>query len=252
MNNKIICGKAEEILKSFNDNYIDLCITSPPYNLDINYDNYKDCIEWDDYFKWCEIWIKEIYRVLKNDGRFIINHYFSFGTSERRICPLFVLNDICIKLGFKHNSILFWSDITVAKKTAWGSWRSASAPYINSPFEGFLVLYKNEWKKQCRGENTINKEDFMRLCSGIISDAPSRDYTHPAPFPLKTAKLLVEGFSFKKDIILDPFCGRGTTLMAAKATYRDYIGIDISPKYCKLSDANINSTYKIQSSELII
>lgn len=250
--NKLYCGDSLKILKTFPDDNIDLCITSPPYNFGIKYDNYEDLIPWPDYYKWCEQWMYEIFRTLKNDGRFVLNHYFSGGTAEHRTCPLFILNDIAMKIGFKHHAVLLWNDITVVKKTAWGSWLSASSPYINSPFEGFLVLYKNQWKKQNKGEDSINKEDFMKMCGGVINDSPSRDSQHPAPFPIKTVKLFIEGLSFKNDIILDPFCGRGTTLMAAKSTGRNYIGIDISPKYIKLSEGNINITYQTQSSELII
>lgn len=245
--NRVYHGDCIEVLKTFSDNSIDLCITSPPYNFGIEYENYNDLMKWEDYYKWCQQWLTEIYRVLKKDGRFVLNHYFSCGTAEHRTSPLFILNDIATGIGYKHNSVLFWNDITVVKRTAWGSWLSASSPYINSPFEGFLILYKDVWKKECKGQDTILKEDFMRLCSGIITDSPVRDSNHPAPFPVKTAKLFVDGLSFENDVVLDPFCGRGSVLIAAKQSNRQYIGIDTSSVYCKLSEANVNTTYRTTS-----
>jgi DNA modification methylase len=122
------------------DNCIDLCVTSPPYNLGVKYDVYNDWMEWSDYYVWCEQWLNEVYRVLKPDGRFCLNHYLSCGTSKTRSAPLLNLNCICNKIGFKHHGISVWDERTLTKYQAWGSWKSASAPYINCLSAHTLVI----------------------------------------------------------------------------------------------------------------
>lgn len=150
------------------DNSIDLIVTSPPYNIGIDYDVYDDNRPWDEYYEWCESWLKECYRILKKDGgRICIDHYLSLGTSKYRTSPIATLYSIMEKIGFSHHSIAVWTDITLAKRTAWGSYLSASAPYINAPFEGILIDYKENWKKANKGVSTIEKEEFIKLTRGI-------------------------------------------------------------------------------------
>ena len=64
--------------KNITDNSIDLIVTSPPYNIGIDYDSWNDNLSWNDYLDWCQKWLTECYRVLKDDGRIAINHYINF------------------------------------------------------------------------------------------------------------------------------------------------------------------------------
>jgi len=173
--------------KRLKDKSVDLIITSPPYNIGIDYDSWNDRMKWDDYWKFTENWLKECFRVLKDDGRICINHYLSFGSGRRgfevgikkgteqaeddgngiRIAPLFEIHNIAMNIGFKHHSVAIWMDRTLTRKTAWGSWLSASSPYVNSPFEGILIMYKKNWKKYNQGKSTIEKRDFVDLTRGI-------------------------------------------------------------------------------------
>lgn len=218
-------------LKQIDDESIDLIVTSPPYNIGIDYDVYNDNIDWDDYYRWCAEWLSECYRILKDDGRFCLNHYLSLGDSKLRTAPLMELNQIALEEGYNHHSVAVWIDRTLAKSTAWGSWLSASAPYINSPFEGILILYKNQWEKLRKGNSTIGKDTFVELTRGIWdlpTDTKQRTKAcFPVDLPLKCINLL----SYENDLILDPFIGSGTTAIAAKQSNRDYIGLEISPKY---------------------
>ena len=139
--NKIVCGNCIDILKTFPENSIDLIVTSPPYNIGIQYDTpfntsnqqETDLLDWEDYYKWCKEWLVELYRVLKPDGRMCINHYFSLGGRRRKVrtAPLMKINCMAEDIGFKHHAVAFWIDRTVCKRTAWGSFQSSSAPYIN-------------------------------------------------------------------------------------------------------------------------
>ena len=233
--NKIICGDCLEVMKNFPDKSIDLVITSPPYNCGIDYGKYKDNLEWKKYYQWCEEWLKEILRILKQDGRFCLNHYLSLGQSNNRHSPLMKLNEMAIEIGFKHHGIAIWTDITLTKRTAWGSWKSASAPYINSPYEGILVLYKDKWKKESQGKSTISDKDFMMACSGVWNMGTDKNRLTPATFPIRLPELCINLLSFENDLILDPFLGSGTTVIACKRLKRNFIGIEINPDYCKIA-----------------
>lgn len=234
--NKIIYGDCIKVMKDIPDNYIDMVITSPPYNVGIDYDNYDDNKDWEEYYDWCKEWMSEIYRILKPDGRFCLNHYLSLGNAKRRESPISNLNYMCCnEIGFKHHSIAVWLDKTLSKRTAFGSWLSASAPYQNCPFECVLVLYKEIWKKQTKGESTIDKELFLKMNSGILDFAPDKKRLTKATFPEQLPEWFIKFFSYKSDIILDPFSGSGTTCYIAKKLNRNFIGIDISKNYCEIA-----------------
>jgi site-specific DNA-methyltransferase (adenine-specific) len=237
--NKIYNMDCLEGMKKIEDNSIDLIVTSPPYNLSIQYDSYDDNKSLKDYFNWCNDWLKECYRVLKPDGRMCLNHYFSCGTSEIRFAPLMRLNYMAEDIGFKHHGIATWDDRTISKRTAWGSWISASAPYINSPYEGIMIMYKLHWKKEKPGISTILPKEFMESCSGIWKIQPEHKNQTIANFPVALASRCINLLSYKDEIILDPFMGAGTTAVAAKQSCRKYIGFEISEKYCKIAEKRL-------------
>lgn len=243
MNNKIkynsvICGDCLSELKKFPDECVDFVLTSPPYNVGINYGVYNDNLPIKKYFEWCSCWIKEIFRVLTYRGRFALVHCLSCGKANERFSPLMNLNCIAEEIGFKHHGLAIWWDTTLTKRTAWGSWLSSAAPYINSPFEGIDILYKGEWKRQGeKGE--LTKDEFMMACSGIWKISPEKNREHPAPFPRQLSDLAIKMFTNKNDVVLDPFCGSGTTLVSAKALGRKYVGIELNPSYCKMTEKRL-------------
>jgi len=239
--NKIYNEECVAGMKRLPDNCIDLVVTSPPYNLGIKYDVYNDKRDLQEYYVWSEKWIGEVYRVLKPDGRFCLNHYLSCGTSALRFAPSKDLHCICIKVGFKHHGDAIWNDITLTKRTAWGSWVSASAPYINSPFETIEILYKDRWKKDHKGKSTISDKEFMEACSGVWNIAPEKKRDGcPAPFPKGIPRRCINLLSYTGDLVLDPFNGGGTTTIVAKETGRNYIGFDISENYCKIAETELS------------
>lgn len=238
---EIICGDCIDVMRTFPENKIDLAITSPPYNIGIDYESYCDSRPWSEYFDWCKEWMFEVHRVLKKDGRFCLNHYFSLGTSKERVAPLMRLENIAEEIGFHHHSVAFWTDITRAKYTAWGSWLSASAPYLNSPFEGILILYKDQWKRQNKGESTIKKEEFIEACGGVWN-LPSGKRKNGVPtFPTDLPRRCINLLSYRDDIILDPFNGTGSTTLAAHQTGRNFIGIDVDTMYCNVARERIRN-----------
>lgn len=140
-------------LSKVEDNSVDLVVTSPPYNINVKYDSYNDNKQWEEYLEWCEKWIRECYRILKDDGRMYINHYISFtDTNKKERFPLYDFISIQNKIGMHPSKIVVWEDTTKSKLTAWGSWLSASSPYIQTPYEGILISYKN----QCAKKRKVN------------------------------------------------------------------------------------------------
>ena len=103
--NKIYNEDCLITLSNIPDNFIDLTVTSPPYNVGIKYDVYNDEIEWKEYYDWTREWIKELFRTTKEDGRVCINHYLSCGQPNNRHAPLMKINEIATEIGFKHHGL---------------------------------------------------------------------------------------------------------------------------------------------------
>ena len=227
-----------EGMRQLPDGCIDLCVTSPPYNVGIEYDVYNDNLSWPEYYGWCREWLAEVYRVLADDGRFCLNHYLTGGNSSQRVAPLMTLQQISGEIGFKFHSTAIWTDITLCKLTAWGSWLSASSPYMSCPYEGILVLYKHQWKKKNVGASTITPSDFRKGCSGIWDMAPCSETTK-ANFPVELPLLCINLLSYRGDTVLDPFSGGGTTGLAALKQDRRFIGFELSPAYTKVANREL-------------
>ncbi len=235
-------------LKELCDNSVDLIVTSPPYNLGIKYDSWNDEMPWEEYLDFCKDWLKECYRVLKPDGRICVDHYFSYGRGNVNRFPLFDLKNIMDEIGYKAVSCPIWNDVTVAKKTAWGSWISASSPYINCPIEGILIACKDHWKKDTIGESTVGRDMFIEATSGVWNIGTTTGQTI-ACFPEKLPEMCIQLLSYKDDVILDPFSGSGTTCYVAKKLGRKYIGFEISKTYYDVSIARLNGV-RLTASEV--
>ena len=239
-----------EGLKKVDANSVDLIVTSPPYNVGIEYDSWDDNMPWDEYLKWCRQWLEECYRILKPDGRICINHYFcnaprKNGDTVSRF-PLFDFKNMMDDIGYNTHKIAVWDDLTMKKQTAWGSWLSASAPFIQTPYEGILIAYKDRWKKDNSGKSTISRGDFMEGCSGVWHIGTTIGYTK-ACFPERLPQLCIDLFSYENDLVLDPFSGSGTTCYVAKSLNRHFIGFEISKNYYEESLSRLNGMpYKVE------
>ena len=234
-----------EGLKQIDDNSIDLIVTSPPYNIGIDYDTWQDTMKWEEYLLWCEKWLIECYRVLKPDGRICINHYLNFQDRWEKVSrfPLFDIKIIQEKIGYNVHKLCLWEDNTRKKFTAWGSYLSASSPYINTPYEGILIAYKDQWNKLDKGESTISKEMFMEGVGGIWKLGTTLGLTK-ANFPISLPKMCIELLTYKGDVVLDPFMGSGTTAAACIETGRNYIGFEISPNYTEVANHRLGKDKK--------
>ena len=240
-------------IRSIPNDYIDLIVTSPPYNVDINYNSHDDKMTYEDYLKFTGDWLEKCYRLSKSDGRLCLNVPLDKNKGgQQSICA--DITTIAKKTGWKYQSTIIWNEQNISRRTAWGSWLSASAPYVIAPVEVLIILYKETWKKKSKGESDITRDEFLEWTNGVwnFSGESKKKIGHPAPFPVELPKRCIKLFSYIDDIILDPFLGSGSTLIACSKTQRQGIGIDIDEAYCKLAKQRIMDETMVNQPELEI
>ncbi len=215
---------------------IDLIITSPPYNVGIDYKDNDDTISYDEYLKWTENWLSKAFKLLKDDGRFCLNIPLDKNKGGIKSVYADIVN-IAKNIGFGYQSTIVWNEQNISRRTAWGSWLSASAPYVIAPVEMIVLLYKKQWKKKKKGVSDITKEEFIEWTNGLwtFPGESKKRIGHPAPYPLELPKRCIKLFSYVGDTILDPFVGSGTTLISACKLKRKGIGVEISKEYFNLA-----------------
>lgn len=245
----------EDILKIslIPNSSVDLIITSPPYNIDIDYNSHKDDESYDEYLDFTSKWLKKCIDLTKEDGRFCLNIPLDKNKGGHHSVYSDIIH-IAKKAGWKYHSTIVWNEQNISKRTAWGSWLSASAPHVIAPVEMIAVLYKNKWKKEGGSKKSdINKEEFMKWTNGVwnFSGESKKKIGHPTPFPVELPKRCIKLFSFVGDIVLDPFLGSGTTLIATSLTKRRGIGVEIDKAYCELAKRRLIKEAKITQSTLI-
>lgn len=262
--NTIIQGDSYETLKSFPDSSIDLILTSPPYNCNIKYDNADDNIDLSDYKAQMKAILEQCHRVLKQGGRILINIPFALRIGDegsgRYLFHSIVFTDLATQVGFREFDMLTWykSKTNIAQAlqgaTAWGSWLSPSAPRLRNYAEVVLVFSKDGTKYIGSGskEYDLNSLEFMEATRNaifldshneicryeniILASSENKDHrrnAHPAPFSEALVERLLKLYTYKNDIVLDPFNGSGTTTFVAHRLQRRYVGIDLSESYCK-------------------
>lgn len=245
----IVCADSAQYLATLPSNSVDLVFTSPPYNFGINYDSgglgAADAEPWHDYFNKLFAVFDECVRVLKSGGRIIVNvqpMYSDYIPTHHFISKHFIDAGLIWK-----GEILWEKNNYNCKYCTWGSWKSPASPYLKYSWEYIEVFCKNSLKKEGSRESIdISDEEFKKWVYGKWSIAPERNmkkWGHDAMFPEELARRCIKLFSFKGDIVLDPFNGVGTTTKVAKECERRFIGIDIDEGYCntarkRLNDAN--------------
>ncbi|MCY3594195.1 MAG: site-specific DNA-methyltransferase [Bacteroidetes bacterium] len=225
---------------------IDLIVTSPPYNVDIQYNSSSDNGNYNNYLLWTKQWLARCYEWLKPDGRICLNIPLDKNKGGQQSVGADITT-IARNIGYGYHSTIIWNEGTISRRTAWGSWLSASAPYVIAPIEIIVVMYKHQWKKLNPGVSDISKEEFIEWTNGLWTfggQSKKGAGGHPAAFPIELPKRCIKLFSYVHDIVLDPFLGSGTTLIATEQLNRYGIGIEIDESYCKVAEQRIKFNQK--------
>ena len=261
---KIINGDCVEVMEALPEGCVDLVVTSPPYNANIKYDVYDDGRSMEEYWQFTKDWLSQAYRVLKDDGRIAVNVPIEMNVQERGGRILFNAEFWMMmkEVGFKFFGMVDLTEDSPhrVRQTAWGSWMSASAPYIYNPKECVILAYKKYSKKINKGESQWtgewtkteegkmkqifkdeDKKDFMNLVFGrweYFADTKSlTKATFSMDIPVKAIKIL----TYKNDIVLDPFMGSGTSAVAAETLDRRWLGIELSENYTNIATTRVNA-----------
>jgi site-specific DNA-methyltransferase (adenine-specific) len=231
---------------------IDLIVTSPPYNVGIKYNSHDDKMTYEHYLSFTGEWLTKCYRLIKEDGRFCLNIPLDKNKGgQQSICA--DITTIAKQVGWKYHSTVIWNEQNISRRTAWGSWLSASAPYVIAPVEVIVIFYKDQWKKISGSRKSdISKEEFVGWTNGVwnFTGESKKRVGHPAPFPVELPRRCIKLFSFVGDTILDPFLGSGSTLIACVLTDRKGIGIEIDKNYCEIAKQRLISEAKIYQLKL--
>ncbi|PIP48941.1 MAG: SAM-dependent methyltransferase [Chloroflexi bacterium CG07_land_8_20_14_0_80_45_17] len=246
LTDKIVCGDVFEVMAQIPENTIHLAVTSPPYNLNISYDTYKDDLAYEEYLTWTKkVWM-ETKRVLVKGGRFALN---IAPTSIKNFRPIH--HDFANQLrqiGMTFRTEIIWYKQTMRRRTAWGSWKSPANPHILPSWEYVLVFSKDSWTLDSDSKDIdITADEFMRFSDGFWYIPPeSQRRGHPTPFPEELIYRLIKFYTYKGNTVLDMFGGTGTVAVVAQKTGRHFVHIDISPKYCEIAEQRLETVRMLQ------
>ncbi len=234
---RLFC-KSSETMDELPDNSVHLMVTSPPYNAakeydqDLNLDEYLGLLE--------RVW-RETYRVLVPGGRACIN-IANLGRKPYLPLHSYIITQM-VNLNFLMRGEIIWNKgASASASTAWGSWRSAANPVLRDVHEYILVFSKGSFRRSSKGkESTLSREDFLEWTKSVwtFPAVSAKKVGHPAPFPEELPYRLTQLYTFKQDIVLDPFVGSGSTCLAAMRCGRHYIGYDINEEYIDLATARL-------------
>jgi modification methylase len=230
--NRIICGDCISIMKQMPDKCLDLVVTSPPYNLKnstgngmkdgrggkwknaalVNgYSNHNDNMPHEEYVQWQRNCLSEMFRLIKNDGAIFYNHKW-------RVQAGLLQDRQDIVSGFPVRQIIIW-------RRKGGI--NFNPGYFLPTYEVIYLIAKSEFKLAPKANAYGDIWEFTQEMNNI----------HPAPFPVALIYRIIS--STLAQLVLDPFSGSGTTAVAATLLGRNYIGIELSPEYCKLSEQRL-------------
>jgi len=249
----LVQGDARDMTFIENDS-IHLVITSPPYwNLkryNINPAQMGHISDYEHFLNELQKVWREVYRVLVPGGRLVCvvgDVCLSRRKNNGRHVVVPLHADICVicrKIGFDNLNPIIWHKISNASYEVAGNSRFLGKPYepnaiIKNDIEFILMQRKpggyRKPSEQQRQRSRIRKDEFAQWFRQFWTIPGASTKSHPAPFPFELAYRLVRMFSFWDDTVLDPFCGTGTTMLAAMKCARNSIGIEIDGEYCRMA-----------------
>ena len=267
---RLINGDARD-LSFLDDESVHLVVTSPPYWNLKRYNETPDQMghiqDYETFLRELEKVWRHVYRVLVPGGRLVCVvgdvcvARRDFG--RHLVFPLHA--DICVicrRIGFDNLNPIIWHKIANASYEVANGSKFLGKPYepnaiIKNDMEFILMQRKpGGYRKPSdaqRDASRISKDDFDRWFQQIWNIPGASTKHHPAPFPVELATRLVRMFSFVGDTVLDPFCGSGTTMIAAFRTGRNSLGVEIDPDYCRMAASYLKAetTNLFSSAQLI-
>ncbi|NLJ86817.1 MAG: site-specific DNA-methyltransferase [Firmicutes bacterium] len=234
---RVFCRDARS-LSELPNNSVHMMVTSPPYNVGKEYDG---DLSLDEYRGLLQAVFAEVFRVLIPGGRACVN---VANIGRRPYIPLhaYIITDM-LDIGFRMRGEIIWNKAASAGgSTAWGSWLSASNPTLRDVHEYILVFSKGSFGRNKQGKvSTIDRDEFLEYTRSVweFPADSARKIGHPAPFPVELPYRLIQLYTFVGEVVLDPFCGSGSTCIAALKSGRHYIGYEIAEEYVELSEKRI-------------
>ena len=248
MKKSVIHCKDSRHMSEVDDGSVQLVVTSPPYNVGKEYENYHDRQDLETYLAFLnEVW-KECTRVLCKGGRIAIN---IANTNRTPYIPLnaYITRQMLDLRMLMRGEIVWNKGASVGVSTAWGSFVRASNPVLRDVHEYIMVFCKESFGLESeRNHSGISNEDFVNWTRSIweFSTESAARVGHPSPFPEELPRRLMLLYTNTGDLVLDPFIGSGTTAVAAKRLSRHYIGYDISEEYCRIARKRIANVQEVE------
>jgi len=251
---RLIAGDARH-MSEVPDNSVALVVTSPPYFAGKEYETaLGEGGTPASYLEYLEL-LREVFtecrRVLEPGGRLAVN-VANLGRRPYRSLAADVIGILQDDLGLLLRGEIIWLKARGASGScAWGSFRSPANPVLRDLTERVIVASKGRFdralsakERERRGlpfESTIGRDEFMQATLDVWEIPPERATRvgHPAPFPVELPERLIQLYTFRGDLVLDPFIGSGTTAVAALRTQRRYVGYDTEPSYIALAERRV-------------
>jgi DNA modification methylase len=249
-----LCGDARS-MTAVADNSVALVVTSPPYFAG---KQYEEELERDgvpssylEYLQMLTEVFAECVRTLEPGGRIAVN-VANLGRKPYRSLSADVIRILEHDLGLLLRGELVWQKGEGASGScAWGSWRSPANPVLRDLTERVIVASKGRFDRARNAKQrsteglphhpTLLPEDFLSLTLDVWSIPPesARRVGHPAPFPVELPEQLIRLYTYADDLVLDPFMGSGSTLVAAARLGRRYVGYDLDPDYVDIARTRV-------------
>lgn len=257
---KVICNDCLAEMQDMTEK-ADVVVTSPPYNLDIKYNTYDDKLKFEDYWRWLYVTAKNIYRVLKDDGSFFLN----IGSSCKNPCFGMEVCQIVKNSGFVLQNNIIWVKSITIDETNYGHFKPVNGDrFLNNQHESIFHFTKKGDVKLKRLDIGVAYSDKFNIkrwkgkkadvrCGGNVWFLPYKTYSpysdrnwdvrkHLAGFPISLPEKCIKLHGIKEDmLVLDPFVGAGTTLMACQQLGVVGIGIDLDLDYCVITCNNLGN-----------